>query len=86
MILHVHLQTGRGSDLDYTLNTDRVTIIPDGNPAIVNITLHEDGIAREGEETLQLKLEPEPDAQFPSGEGAFCINILNLIIVDSDGK
>ena len=84
MRLHVHLLTGR--NLDYVLNTGRVTIVPGGNPAIVNITLHEDGIAREGEETLQLKLEPESDVRLPSGEGAFCINILNLIIVDSDGN
>lgn len=61
MRLHIHLRTGR--DLDYTLNTDRVTFVPGGNPAIVNITLHEDGIMHEGEETLQLKLELESDVQ-----------------------
>ena len=81
--LQFEIFAGRGSSLDYTLNTDQISISPDMEASVV-ITLRVDDIALEEQETLQLRLDPV-GAQPPS-DGTFCIAETTLTILDSDSK
>lgn len=74
---------------DFTLHTENIRLNPlDPSPTQeVLITFRVDGIAQEGEETLQLRLTPR--SSLPSalrGANAFFIDTIPLTIMDSDGK
>ena len=61
---------------------------PNGCWGVVNITFLSDGIAREGNESLTLYLNPTPSTlhAIPTGEAVFFKNAVNLTIMDADSK
>ena len=62
---------------------------PVGDPTVVEVTFLADGITQEGnDESLTLHLIPTPSTlqTIPIGEAVFFKNVINLTIVDADGK
>ena len=50
----------------------------------VNISFHTDGIALENDETVSLELVPLRTTNVPIGEGVFFLNMIDMIIIDTD--
>ena len=71
-------------DSDYTVITSVGRVVPGNAPSSDFIfTLHEDLIAQEGDETLQIKLTPTNPDLF--GEDDVICDTLNVTIVDNTG-
>ena len=75
---------GEGSQFDYTVNTVRVMALANGQINNVALTIREDTIAQEPNETFTLILIPSV-APIPR-EGSFFLNTTQVMIVDSDSK
>ena len=81
MSLVCTLHAERGSGRDYTVTNTGGTITSESTDA-ATVIIRVDGVALERNETFQLKLEVESP---PTGD-VFCIDILDVVIQDSDGK
>ena len=79
--------TGKGSNLDYTVNTTNVVspfrtpTPPDGVEFILNV----DNIALESNEIFSLRLDSS-NTNLPTGEGVFFLDTLNVTIIDRDSE
>ena len=58
------------------------------DPENVSITFHLDGVAQEADESLTLKLVPTPSTlrTIPTGEAVFFRSIIEVTILNVDGK
>ena len=69
----------RGVAFDYTVTDNSVTISENNND-FATVTVRVDGVALERDETFQLRLvAASPPA------GAFCLDTLDVVIVDGNG-
>ena len=73
-----------GSQFDYTVNTLRVSALPNGQANNVVVTFRVDSIAQEANETFTLWLEPL-GGLYPR-EGVFFRDTIQVTIMDSDSK
>lgn len=72
--------TGGGSSLDYIVNSQQVTFNSvNGN---LNVTLNQDNIALEPNETFIIELDPTGTLS----TDFFIMDVINITIVDSDGE
>ena len=58
----------------------------DGSTRDVTFQFRTDSIAQEPDETFSLELVPGSGVTLPTGEGVFFLDVVNMTIIDGDGK
>ena len=71
--------------MDYTLSTRQITLRP-GSTSLVDVIFRSDSVALERPETVNLRLVPDVASTLPTGPGVFCMDELELTILDTDGE
>lgn len=72
---------------DFVMGTSEISIShEDLHPQVVDVTFLVDNIAQEGNETFYLELYPSHSTTIPNEGRIFFINIIEMIIIDSDGE